>query len=49
MLFKEVGGYWADCGGSIQRYAEASMHGAKQANVSINEIRNFISVVFDDK
>jgi glucose-1-phosphate thymidylyltransferase len=44
-----VNGYWGDSGGSIQRYAECSMHGAKLANVSSQEIDNFRSVVFDDK
>lgn len=49
LLYKEVNGYWADCGGSIQRYAEASMHGAKQANVSVDQMKEFVSTVFDDK
>jgi glucose-1-phosphate thymidylyltransferase len=44
-----VKGYWGDAGGSIQRYAECSMHGAKQANVSAEEIDSFRSIVFDDK
>jgi len=44
-----VNGYWGDAGGSIQRYAECSMHGAKEANVSAEEIDNFKTVVFDDK
>lgn len=44
-----VSGYWGDAGGSIQRYAECNMHGAKLANVSAEEIDNFRSVVFDDK
>jgi len=47
--YRIVKGYWGDAGGSIQRYAECSMHGAKQANVSAEEIDNFRSVVFDDK
>jgi glucose-1-phosphate thymidylyltransferase len=47
--YRLVKGYWADCGGSIQRYAEASMFGAKQANVSAEEIDGFRSTVFDDK
>jgi glucose-1-phosphate thymidylyltransferase len=47
--YKEVNSYWADCGGSIQRYAEACLHGAKQAKVSKDEINEFVSVVFDDK
>lgn len=42
-------GYWGDAGGSIQRYAECSMHGAKKANVSAEEIDTFRAVVFDDK
>lgn len=46
---REVGGYWGDAGGSIQRYAECNMHGAKEANVSAEEIDGFRSVVFDDK
>jgi len=49
LSYKMVEGYWADCGGSIQRYAEASMHGAKQAKVSADELREFVSVVFDEK
>lgn len=49
LLFKEVTGYWGDAGGSIQRYAECNMHGAKEANVSAEEIDSFRSVVFDDK
>ena len=44
-----VTGYWGDAGGSIQRYAECNMHGAKEANVSAEEIDNFRSIVFDDK
>jgi len=47
--YRMVNGYWADCGGSIQRYCEASLHGAKQAKVSEEEIKDFISAVFDDK
>jgi len=46
---KTVTGYWGDAGGSIKRYAECSMHGAKKANVSAEEIDNFRSIVFDDK
>lgn len=49
LLYKIVSGYWGDAGGSIQRYAECSMHGAKKANVSAEEIDNFRSIVFDDK
>ena len=49
LAYKAVKGYWGDAGGSIQRYAECSMHGAKEANVSAEEIDNFKSVVFDDK
>jgi len=44
-----VTGYWGDAGGSIKRYAECNMHGAKKANVSEDEIDNFRSVVFDEK
>ena len=44
-----VNGYWGDAGGSIQRYAECNMHGAKEAKVSSQEIDNFRSIVFDDK
>jgi glucose-1-phosphate thymidylyltransferase len=44
-----VSGYWGDAGGSIQRYAECNMHGAKEANVSAEEIDSFRSIVFDDK
>ncbi|KKM65192.1 hypothetical protein LCGC14_1493740 [marine sediment metagenome] len=47
--YRMVEGYWADCGGSIQRYAEASMYGAKKANVSEQEIDDFKAIVFDDK
>lgn len=47
--YKIVTGYWGDAGGSIQRYAECNMHGAKEANVSVEEIDNFKSIVFDDK
>ncbi len=47
--YKMVGGYWADCGGSIHRYSEASLHGAKKANVSKDEIDGFVSVIFDEK
>jgi glucose-1-phosphate thymidylyltransferase len=39
----------SDRGGSIQRYAEACLHGAKQANVSKSEIDDFVSIVFDEK
>lgn len=49
LLYKEVRGYWGDAGGSIQRYAECSMHGAKKANVSVEEIDEFRSIVFEDK
>lgn len=44
-----IKGYWGDAGGSIQRYAECGMHGAKKANVSAEEIDSFRSIVFDDK
>lgn len=47
--FKEVTNYWGDAGSSIQRYAECSMHGAKEANVSSQEIDSFRSIVFDNK
>lgn len=46
---KVVSGYWADCGGSIERYTEAALHGAKQANVSSEQIDGFRAIVFDDK
>jgi len=47
--YERVNGYWGDSGGSLQRYAECSMHGAKEANVSSEEIDEFRSLVFDDK
>lgn len=47
--FGLVGGYWGDAGGSIWKYAECSMHGAKQANVSPQDIDNFKALVFDEK
>jgi glucose-1-phosphate thymidylyltransferase len=47
--YRKVSDFWGDAGGAIQRYAECSMHGAKKANVSVEEIDNFKSVVFDDK
>ena len=47
--YRTVKGYCGDAGGSIQRYAECSMHGAKKANVSAKEIESFRSIVFDDK
>ena len=49
LMHKEISGYWADCGSSIQRYCEASLYGAKKANVSSEEIDSFRSIVFDDK
>lgn len=49
LLSKEVKGYWGDAGGSIQRYAECSMHGAKEAKVSAKEIEEFKNIVFDEK
>lgn len=49
LTYKEVASYWGDAGGSIQRYAECSMHGAKEANVSAEEIENFRAIVFDDR
>lgn len=49
LQYKMVNGYWGDAGGSIQRYAECNMHGAKEANVSAEEIDTFRSIVFDDK
>lgn len=47
--YVKFNGYWADCGGSIKRYCEASLHGAKRANVSAEEIDEFKSVIFDEK
>jgi len=47
--YRVVNGYWADCGGSIQRYTEASLYGAKQANISEEEINTYKSTVFDSK
>lgn len=49
LQYKMVNGYWGDAGGSIQRYAECNMHGAKEANVSAQEIDTFRTIVFDDK
>lgn len=49
LQYKMVNGYWGDAGGSIQRYAECSMHGAKEAKVSAEEIDHFRALVFDDK
>lgn len=49
LTHRKVNGYWGDAGGSIQRYAECSMHGAKEANVSASEIDSFRALVFDDK
>lgn len=49
LTFKDHNNYWIDCGSSIQKYCEASLHGAKQAKVSKEEASDFISVVFDDK
>jgi len=49
LTYRTVSGYWGDAGGSIQRYAECNMHGAKQANISAEEIDEFRSIVFDDK
>lgn len=49
LQFKTINGYWADAGSSIQRYCEASLHGAKQSKVSAQEMKDFISTVFDDK
>lgn len=49
MQHRIVRGYWGDAGGSLQRYAECNMYGAKKANVSAEEIDNFRSIVFDDK
>jgi glucose-1-phosphate thymidylyltransferase len=49
LIYQEVGGYWADCGSSIQRYCEASLYGAKKANVSAEEIDSFRSIIFDSK
>ena len=41
--------YWIDAGSNIAKYSEANMYGAKQANVSIEEIDTFKSIVFDNK
>lgn len=49
LKYHTIKGYWADCGGSIQKYCAASLHGAKEANVSKEEINNFVSMVFDEK
>lgn len=49
LQYKNVIGYWADTGSSIQRYCEASLYGAKQAKVSESEIDTFKSIVFDEK
>jgi glucose-1-phosphate thymidylyltransferase len=49
LLYKEVNGYWSDCGGSIQRYAETSVYGAKKAQVSLEEMQGFITNIFDEK
>ena len=47
--YQIVKGYWGDAGGSLQRYAECSMYGAKHSKISAQEIDNFRSIVFDDK
>ena len=49
LQYKITNGNWSDCGGSIQRYCEASLYGAKRANVSSEEIDNFRSTIFDEK
>ena len=49
LSYKTVNGYWGDAGGSISRYAECSMQGAKEADISADEIDGFRAVVFDDK
>lgn len=49
LTYRMVNGYWGDAGGSIQRYAECSMHGAKEASVSAEEIDTFRALIFDDK
>ena len=49
LTYRTITGYWGDAGGSIQRYAECNMHGAKEANVSAEEIDHFRALVFDDK
>ncbi len=49
LQYRLVKGYWGDAGGSIQRYAECSMLGAKKANVSAEDIETFRSIVFDDR
>jgi len=49
LKYEMVTGYWGDSGGSIQRYAECSMHGVRQCRVSEEEVKEFVSTVFDDK
>jgi len=49
LTYRMVNVYWGDAGGSIQRYAECSMHGAKEASVSAEEIDTFKALIFDDK
>jgi len=49
LMHKEITGYWYDAGSSIQNYCAASLWGAKKANVSAEEVNEFISVVFDNK
>ena len=38
LQYRMVNGYWGDAGGSIQRYAECSMHGDK-------ELKELLSIV----
>jgi len=47
--YRTVNEYWGDAGGSINDYAKCSMHGAKEANVSSDDIEEFRSIVFDTK
>lgn len=44
-----VNGYWNDAGSSIQKYLECFIYGAKQAHVSEEEAKEFVSLVFDNK
>lgn len=49
LIYRTNNSYWLDCGSSIQKYCEASLHGARKANVSEEEVKEFVSTVFDDK
>lgn len=49
LMAKVIDSYWADCGSNIQRYCEASLYGAKKANVSSEEIDGFRTTIFDEK